>query len=171
MVSIISVLIAVFVVGLSVYPKNLIQKGNPFYPLMGKDKVDIMTANQPDYFKEKSTIEKFYIATFSEAENINEAAMKEATFKKPFTINSDELKRLKYCDLRISGNGVLFSGILIISFVLLIVELVKIFKKDKVLFCLCIIPLSITLLMIFLLSESWWARYFPQLHLIVLFSK
>ena len=81
-----AVIIGVFIVGLSVYPKNFVDHGHPFYPLMGKDKVDIMTMNQPDYFKEKSTIEKFIIATFSKMDNIYESTGLEAEYKIPFSI-------------------------------------------------------------------------------------
>lgn len=168
--SAISLIIAVFVVGLSVYPKNYYLKGNIFYPLMGDNKIDIMTSNQPDYFKDKSPIEKFNIATFSRVSNISEIDGLEATYKIPFSVYSEEIKISNYCDLRISGNGVFYSGILIISFILLMINIIKEHKKDKTLFYLIIIPTTITIAMIFLLNESWWARYFPQLNLIVLFS-
>lgn len=168
--SILSVLVGVFVVGLSVYPKNFLEHGHPFYPIMGKDKYDIMTSNQPDYFKEKSPIEKFTIATFSKADNIIEAMHTKAVYKVPFAIYQSELNVLYACDLRISGNGLLFSGILIISLLILFFGLFSTYKNDKKKFVLIIIPLSITLLLIFVMEDVWWARYFPQLHLVVIFS-
>ena len=169
-VSIVSLIIGVFVIGLSVYPKNFIEKGHPFYPIMGKDKVDIMTNNQPYYFGKKSTLEKFYIATFSKAENIIRISKSEATLKMPFTIYPEEFYNLSVSDLRMSGNGILFSGILVLSVILFAIYIFKIYKKDKKLFYLIIIPTVITILLIIFLDESWWARYFPQLHLIVFFA-
>lgn len=165
--SAIAVIIGVFVVGLSVYPKNFIDHGHPFYPLMGEGKEDIMTANQPDYFSKKNSVEKFIIATFSRADNISQASGLEAKFKIPFSVYKTELPVMYSCDLRISGNGLFFSGILIISLVVVIINAYKTYKENKKLFMLMYIPIFITLLMIVFLEESWWARYFPQIHFIV----
>lgn len=165
-----AVLIAIFLVGLSTYPKNYIEKGNPFYPIIGKGKIDIMTSNQPEDFKGKSAVEKYFISTYSKSENIIESQNKKATFKVPFTVYKSEFKAQATVDLRLGGNGIFYSGILTISFVLLIYLLIKIYKKDKVLFYLISIPILITIVMIFTLSESWWARYFPQTHLIIIFT-
>ena len=49
----ITVLIAVLLVGSNTYVKNLIDYKNPFYPLMGENKVDIMTSMQPPSFNKK----------------------------------------------------------------------------------------------------------------------
>ena len=166
----ISVIVAIFVIGLAVYPKNMINHGNPFYPLMGKDSVDIMTNNQPSSFKNKLPIEKFIIATFSKADNIYDAFDRNPEFKVPFTVDAQEISFASTYDLRMSGNGLLFSGIFIICLLLFSVYIYKLYKKDKNLFFLIIIPTIITIFFILLLGESWWARYFPQLHLIVFFT-
>lgn len=164
----ISVLIGVFVVGLAVYPKNFVTNGNAFYPLFGKEKVDIITANQPYYFENKSPIEKYVISMFSKASNISRDTKEEAEYKIPFTVDDTELLSIRTTDTRISGNGVLFGGIFILAMIVLIITSIKVFKKNKKVFILCTIPIAITIAMIFLLSESWWARYFPQTYLIIL---
>ena len=152
--SIISLLIGLFVIGLSVYPKNYLKNGHPFYPLMGKDKIDIMTMNQPDYFNEKSAIEKFIISTFSESSNIMGRNTK-AILKLPFSVNPKEINIISEYDLRIAGNGVLFSGILIISLIILTINMIKIYKKDKEIFYYILIPTVITLILPFFLEESF----------------
>jgi hypothetical protein len=167
-VSFLAVIVGVFVIGLSVYPKNFIDHGNPFYPLMGKDKIEIMIQNEPKYFESKSPIEKFIISTFSKTDNISRNSGLKASYKIPFTIEDSEMKILQDCDTRISGNGVLFSGILITTLILLICFIKTTFKKDKTLFYLSYIPILITFILIFTLQESWWARYFPQLYILVL---
>ena len=144
--------------------------GNPFYPLFGENKEDIMTTNQPDYFKEKSPIEKYAISMFSKTENISESSGKTATWKIPFTVSNEELDVIKTTDTRISGNGVLFSGIFILSILIICLTSYKIFKEHKEVFILCSIILGITILLIFFLGESWWARYFPQTYFIVLIA-
>ena len=167
--SIIGVLLGVFVVGLSVYPKNYFDHGNPFYPLFGKDKVDIIVPNQPDYFKSKNTLDKFYISMFSKSENISQGTQLEATFKTPFTFDKAEYNNLMAPDLRIGGFGVLFSGIFIITLLFMLHIYPSEVKDNKKLSILIGIPYFTIVILIFTLSESWWARYFPQLFLMAIF--
>lgn len=167
-ISTINVIIGVFIIGLSVYPKNFIEYGNPFYPLYGENKVDIITDNQPAEFEGLSTIEKYTRSMFSKAENMAKANGRETEYKIPFTVSEDEMSYIKMSDTRISGNGVLFSGIFIISLILLVITSIKMYHHNKKIFMMASIPLIITFLMIFLLSESWWARYFPQTYFIIL---
>ncbi len=167
-ISAINVIVGVFIIGLSVYPKNFIEYGNPFYPLYGENKVDIITENQPAEFENLPTIEKYTRAMFSKTENMAKASGRETEYKIPFAVSKDEMNYIRMTDTRISGNGVLFSGIFIISLILLILTSIKMYHYNKKIFIMASIPLAITFLMIFLLSESWWARYFPQTYFIVL---
>ena len=164
--SVCAVLLGVLVIGASSYVKNYIDHGHPFYPIMGDGKVDIMTLNQPKSFKNKSPIEKFTIATFSKADNISYYDDAEPQYKIPFTISNSEIGLLSSCDLRISGNGLIFSGILIITTIIIILKLPKLYNKDKTLFTSLLIPLVITVILIVAMQDVWWARYFPQLHFI-----
>lgn len=167
-VSILAVAIGIFVMGLSVYPKNIITAGHPFYPLFGEGKVDIMTSNQPDYFKEKSSLEKFIISTFSEVSNIIEITHEKAKYKVPFSIHEGEFHNLSSADTRISGNGIFFSGIFIISIFIIILSGKNLFIKEKNKFFLVYIPVYITIVMVPFWNEAWWARYYPQLYFLVL---
>lgn len=165
--SFIAVIIGVFVIGLTSYPKNYIEKGNPFYPLLGKNKVDIMTNEALDYFENKSPIERFMISTYSQITNLSKASGIEATLKVPFTIHKKELKYIDTCETRISGNGLLFSGIFSISLIVILLLEKRLYKDDKKLFVLTTIPTLVTILLTFLMQDIWWARYFPQIHFIV----
>lgn len=167
-ISAINVIVGVFIIGLSVYPKNFIEYGNPFYPLYGENKVDIITENQPAEFENLPAIEKYTRAMFSKTENMAKASGRETEYKIPFAVSKDEMNYIRMTDTRISGNGILFSGIFIISLILLILTSIKMYHYNKKIFIMASIPLAITFLMIFLLSESWWARYFPQTYFIVL---
>lgn len=165
--AIVALVIGVFVVGLSTYPRNVVVYGHPLYPLMGENKKDIMTINQPVYFKDKSNFEKFLIGTFSKMDNINEVAGREAEWKVPFSVHKDELQWYGYHDLRISGNGIFFGGILIVSFIVVAVGAMGLYRKDKKLFMMIMLPVVMTLVMILFMPETWWARYFPQSYFIV----
>ena len=167
-ISAINVIVGVFIIGLSVYPKNFIEYGNPFYPLYGENKVDIITENQPAEFENLPAIEKYTRAMFSKTENMAKASGRETEYKIPFAVSKDEMNYIRMSDTRISGNGVLFSGIFIISLILLILTSIKMYHYNKKIFIMASITLAITFLMILSLSESWWARYFPQTYFIVL---
>lgn len=168
--AVLSVLVGVFVIGLSVYPKNLIDHGHPFYPLMGEGAVDIMSQNQPENFKEKSPVEKFAISFFSEVDDIIQASDENIKFKIPFTVHKEELSHVGLPDLRLSGNGIFFSGIFLISIIIIVYFIKDLYNKNSRECILFIIPMSVTLLMIVFLQEAWWARYFPQLYIFVLLA-
>ena len=169
-VSFIGVIVGVFVIGLAVYPKNFVTNGNPFYPLFGERKKDIITTNQPDYFKNKNPIEKYIISMFARSENVQEYTGEKATLKVPFTIYKEEIDAIKTTDTRMGGNGVLFSGIFILSILIVCLTSHNMFKNNKALFILCSIIIGITIILIVFLSESWWARYFPQTYFITLIA-
>lgn len=163
--SILSVVIGVFVIGLSVYPKNFMDHGNPFFPLMGNDNVDIMFANQPKEFTGKAPLQKFLISLFSKAEDIFENSKDVINLKIPFTITKDEIANAGLPDLRLSGNGVFFSGIFLISLIIIVIFSKDLYNKNNKKLMLFFIPIFITVGMIFFLQEAWWARYFPQLYI------
>lgn len=168
--AIVSVLVGVFVIGLSVYPKNLLDHGHPFYPLMGEGAVEIMEQNQPRNFKEKPAFEKFLISFFSQVDDIISDSDEKIKFKIPFTVHKDELVHVGLPDLRLSGNGIFFSGIFLASVIVLVIFVKDLYNENSRKCILFLIPMSVTLLMIFFLQEAWWARYFPQLYIFVLFA-
>ena len=68
-------------------------------------------------------------------------------------------------DLRISGWGIFFSGLLIVSMIILI-KYYKAYKKESWI----LYTLGITVLLLLVMSESWWARYTPHFYLFILLS-
>ena len=168
--AIVSVLVGVFIIGLSVYPKNLLDHGHPFYPLMGDGAVEIMEQNQPRNFKEKPAFEKFLISFFSQVDDIISDSDEKIKFKIPFTVHKDELAHVGLPDLRLSGDGIFFSGIFLVSVIVLVIFVKDLYNENSRKCILFLIPMSVTLLMIFFLQEAWWARYFPQLYIFVLFA-
>jgi hypothetical protein len=164
---VIAALIGMFVIGLSTYPKNFIEKGNLFYPLIGGGSTDIITENEPSSFHDAKNIKKFLISNFSETDNISAFTGREPDLKVPFTFNKDELTYLSYVDPRIGGYGVWFGGILLISLGwLLYLFAIVILKKDWKTFWYIALPFIPTIIIILVVSEAWWARYLPQLFLV-----
>lgn len=166
----ISVIAAIFIAGFQPYITNTYLKGNPFYPLMGKNKVDIVTYNEPSEFHNYSTIKKFSYSLFGKTININENSPIPVQLKQPFMIYTEEIVNLRESDTRIAGFGLLFSGIFIISVFIIIFGLYKNYKENKI---VCNICFSLTVVIIFLIlfiSESWWARYTPFVYYIPLMA-
>lgn len=164
---IIVAIIAIGVVGFAPYMKNIISKGNPLYPLIGKDKQDIMSYNQPKSFEERNSIEKFLISLFGVSENVkSNVTDKDPTLKIPFTFSEQEINEYNRPDLRISGFGVLFSGIMIISIICIIFYLLKLYKLRKFeMLTMVLAFIGISLLLVLITDGSWWARYVPYIYL------
>ena len=164
------VLTSFLIVGSNSYIKNTLTNGHPFYPLMGKNKVDIMTYLQPASFQKMSPIQKNYYAIFSKTADIGMYNNGEPTLKIPFTFDEYELSQYGY-DTRIGGYGIFFSGIFIISIIIIVISIIKLLiKKEYDNLILLFIPLITIILLLFFLSDGWWARYAPYLYLTVIIS-
>lgn len=155
--------ISLLVVGYPTYVKNMIEHKTPFFPLYGEGKQDIMTHQQPKKFAKMMPIQKLFYSTFSKVNNLRENDYLD--LKVPFSLSKSEIVPATSYDLRISGFGVWFSGILCISILLLGFFHSK-YKKDSRL----IFTLAITILLLLVMNESWWARYTPHFYLFILAS-
>lgn len=156
---------AIFFVGANSYVKNTIDHMNPLYPLIGKDKVDIITTMQPKVFGKLSMPEKFIWSLFGKTENTT-YAMGEPEWKLPIKLYRSEISELLAPDVRIGGFGPFFALSVIISLVILIYGLVLFIKNEKKNIKYIILPSIAIILTMILLGENWWARYVPQFYLL-----
>lgn len=158
---------SVLFVGSSSYIKNFIEHKNPLYPLIGKDSVDIMTMNQPRFFDGLSTVKKLFYSLFSRVDNLmGEGAV---IPKPPFDVSPYEARiSASAPDLRISGFGPLFGGILILSAMILLFALFYFALTDRRVLSLGLCVVLPTAILLLAVSESWWARYSPHLYLLPL---
>lgn len=154
---------SLLIFGYPTYVKNTLDHKTPFFPLYGEGKQDIMTQQQPKKFLKMTSIEKLFYSTFSKANNLREN--ENLDLKLPFTVFKSELTPSTSYDLRISGFGVWFSGLLCISIFILILYYPQ-YKKD----CRILFTLLITTLLLIIMEESWWARYTPHFYLFVIIS-
>ena len=154
---------AIFVVGYPTYIKNTIDHHNPFFPLYDKNGEDIITAQEPKSFITMNNLEKLFYATFSKANNLREND--NTDLKLPFTIYKSEIIPAMSNDLRISGWGIFYSGLLLCSIIIFIKYYNK-YKKGNFI----IYTLAITILLLLIMSESWWARYTPHFYLFIILS-
>lgn len=157
---------SIFIVGSNSYIRNTIDHKNPLYPLIGKDKVDIITTMQPKSFKDKSDIEKFFISIFSKTDNITYE--NEPVLKIPFRIYRSEIRQFEAPDVRIGGFGPLFALIFISEIIIGIYLFIIFYKKEKQNIKYILLPVLSILISMILIGESWWARYVPQFYLITI---
>lgn len=149
-----AIVVGVLAVGYNPYVKNFVDKGHPFYPLMGPSKVDIMTTNSPPDFSHRNRIQKLFFSLFSASSN----SLSEFPVPKiPFSILSTEHYPFTTTDTRIGGFGPWFGGALLLSLLLIRRSALLLFVAG----CL--------LVSVFANPEAWWARYAPQLWLLPIF--
>lgn len=156
---IIAVILAVFVIGFNPFITNIIHHGNPLYLMIGKDSTDFVISNTPKNFINKSPFERFAGSVFSRSNNAR-GENSNAVFKIPFTYNKEEIDTFIYPDNMTGGFGPLFSGVILVSMLLLFIGLrEKHARKIKFIFYFFI---STTLVSAAINPVSSYARYIPQ---------
>ena len=170
----ISILVAILLVGSTTYVKNALTMYNPFYPLLGDNRSDIITTMQPRELMDKNQFEKLLISIFSRSENTQYYSIKPLEFKLPLTWNDAELVNLNITDTRIGGFGLFFSFLFLLSLGILCYYLIEAYRKKQASelnptlqrnIVLCV--LAGIILYILLPTENWWARYAPNIYLLV----
>lgn len=154
------------VIGFPVYIKNYLDHGTPTYPLTGSGSIDIITSNSPSGFDGKNRFFKLFYSLFGKLDNILYSSEKEMpVLKIPFSLHKDELGTLS-CDMRISGFGLFFSGLFLISLIMITGYM----RKEKnsspektVLLVLTVLSVLLT----FAVQETWWARYAPYFYAVI----
>lgn len=159
-------------VGFPAYVMNVIDHKNPVFPLAGEGKVDIMSGHLPGGLEGKPVFYKLFYTIFGELSNMSGAYEEPLPkLKIPFTTTYEELWRCirtpGNVDWRISGFGIFFSGLLLVSVGIIIWKLIKM-DKHRFWFSYAITNLLMILGLLVGISESWWARYSPYLYLIVI---
>lgn len=156
--------------GYCTYITNLIDHGSATYPLTGEGHVDIMSAAYPGSFKNMNNIEKLFYSLFSRVNNLIASDTQLPILKIPFTVYPEELTMMTSISLRISGNGIFYSGILLVSLVIDFFNIRRLRKNNRVAYHLVMMYALIIVALSLIISESWWARHSPYQYLIVTFA-
>ena len=140
--------------GINPYYTNIKQGKHILYPLAGEGKVDVMTGQMPESFRGKNRFYKLFMSTFARAKNVWPPEPN-VHLKVPFSVVGQKL--FTNPDMRISGFGYFWSGILIFTAVLLCFLRFKNKESEKIFILLMAEIFSLLLIN----PESWWARYVP----------
>lgn len=140
----------IIVISFNPYICNTVEHKHPMYPLMGKDKIEIIDIITPSFLKDVSRVESIGSSVFS--------------FPKVHLNSSDDFPfiSMHITDARLNGWGNFFSFIIILSLALysaVIIGKKDIFhNKERMPYS---IFLAILLGAMFILPAGWYARYFP----------
>lgn len=160
-----TLILAVGVVGFDTYVVNAIRHGSPFYPLSGRDPIDVITAQMPGELVGKGRIEKLAHGVFSRAAN-EKGPGTGTSIKVPFMLSRKELTAYWAPDTRVAGLGPLFGGSLLVALLLASAAATRreLRRDERVRFAFA--GLAIVTVTLLANGESWWARLAPQLWLI-----
>lgn len=154
-------------IGYSTYIQNFIDHQSFTYPLTGEGKIDIITNNSPAGFENKNHFYQLFYGIFGKMCNLlydSNTLLPE--LKIPFIVYKSELLSPRF-DTRISGFGVFFSGVLIISIIGICRHVIN-SKNNKNQRILVGMSTAFLLIMTVTIPAGWWARYNPFIWLIPL---
>ena len=135
------------------YGRRLVETGSPFSQ---DDLVSLnIYSNTPEAFRDRSWLEKFTVSLFSRYDYGRRVEL-----KIPLTLTVGEIGWM--FDARVSGFGPFFSGGIIFT----VVAFAAGFRRRAVPPSLWAV-LAVTALSVLSSPEAWWARYVPQVWLIV----
>lgn len=164
-------LVAVLLYGASSYVCNFLEKGNPLYPLVGEDKVDIMAYSELNGFAGKSEPEKSLRSLFAKSDNScigrSGGNIQE---KIPFSVSIAEIKSGKNTDTRAAGMGPWFSGLFLLAIGIDVCYLWKIRRKDGALALQLLGILLASALLFLFVPGSWWMRYSAHIYFYVILA-
>lgn len=131
------------------------------HPFAGENKSDILKYNIPIMLLNKNRIERLLISLFSKTTNYRDALLSQS-LKFPFQVN----KMFLYIgyDTRLGGFGFLFSGIFLITLLIVIYSIrAKSNMPNKKIFIIFLLGIFCTIL---INPASWWARLSAQIWLV-----
>jgi len=166
-----SVLIAITVAGLlgvcfagfNPYVTNYKNEGHPLYPLMGKNKVDFMKNEYPLSWRFKNRFEKLFISAFTHTDDLNLFVEPDppVPLKIPFTFNRTDVHNSVNPLVTMGAMGPLFSGILLLGFVLFALICINPFPQGKLFYPVIILLTCVATVL--MMEEAWTLRYVPQI--------
>ena len=107
-------------IGYNPYVTNYKNHGHPLYPLMGKNKVDIMTDEYPVSWRTTNRFQKLFHSLFTHTDDLNLKVDpdREVPLKIPFTLTKTDIHNSVNPQVTMAGFGALFSGIFLLFIVI-----------------------------------------------------
>jgi hypothetical protein len=148
--------------GYTPYVTNLLNGDHIFHPIMGSQRVEIITHITPNAFEGRPAIVKLALSLASETAN-SCPTCEPGRLKIPFTVRLSEARGATFPDPRTGGFGPLFSAALLLAAALLILAM-----RDRSVSPILWMSLIFLIGSVVINPEAWWARYAPHLWLVPL---
>lgn len=159
--------LALVVFGYYPYVTNIIHHHNLFYPLAGKNAVDVLSGNIPrdehGDFKKSNRVLQFIACSLARPQNAAGDKPADLSFNRDFGIRTFSV--FSAPDVRINGFGTWFPLILVLFAVLMVVNYRFLWKNRRILVLLFVF----SMVGIFVNPAAWWARYVPQVWILIFF--
>lgn len=146
--------------GSTSYIINIIRHRNPVYIMLGEGATDLITAQLPNVYQDMSNSVRFIGSLFSKTNGSK--TIEAIEWKLPFSCHPNEFVSAQSCDVRTAGWGILFSGILLISVVIVVIALVRHRGRKEICHVIYLL-FGIMLFSIIFIPGLCWARYFGAL--------
>jgi hypothetical protein len=150
--------VAIATIGYSPFVENVVSGKNVLYPVLGTDRVDIISGQVSPQFLSMSRFHKFFVSYFSVPRNFNTANIVEPTFVPSLEHLREAFIALHTADTRFAGFGPFFA-------VMLIICMIPFFWKRKDADIVKIFLIAV-LAIVLIHPQSWWARYVPMLYVV-----
>ena len=162
--------VSVLAIAINTFLPNFLYHHNIGYPIIGKNKIDIITPYTPEYVKNNGKIKSF-IKSFTADSNY--VGYKYNIF---YLVNKTDIICAASNDCKKNGFGPFYQIIIITTFVLIVFYIIKeyiirhklhikILLNDIKNSWIELISLGIMLLFFFLTPATWWSRYIPYMYL------
>lgn len=163
-----SVLVGLLLFGFNPFVTNTVNRGNPFFPVLGSTAYPSLSQRgldpiemyeTPHNMVGRNRFIRFAYAIFGRPGSQPFFQGENAQMMWPFDIGWKDFKIFYFHEVRISGFGPLFSGALLIGLIVVGFSLARPGMPR-----LLVILLTLTIVLSVLVStHTWWARYGPQL--------
>lgn len=154
---IVSFIFSVCIIGFNPYITNIINNGNPLYPLAGEGKIDIMTPNTPASFRYDNGVEKLIKSLVAMPTQQNNKGYVAKSIDELLKVQDGTVELYATTDARLRGFGIYSIFIIPLAGILLIYLWIS--SKNKKLKVCSSILLGCILFAVIYCGEFWWARY------------
>lgn len=158
-----SVIIGIFCCGINPYITNIQNKHNALYGL-SQTRTEILSLTPP-LFKNLNRFQKLGLSLSArQGWNAANTSTILSITKIPFTFNKEDIHEAGDPEQELSGFGPFYGGALFVGIVLLIIAMISAHKTDA--FRLVLLISLVILATTFIVPDSWWMRFVPQLWLL-----
>ncbi|WP_027213115.1 hypothetical protein [Burkholderia sp. WSM2232] len=148
--------VAVMTLGYSPYLQNLSAGKHVFYPILGKDRIDVISGQASPHFLAMNPLHRLVLSYFSIPSNCSSCAAAEPIFVPSIRHLREAFIVLHTADTRFAGFGPFFGVMLVLGVAAALGN-----KKGA---SVAKIYLLATLAIVLVHPQSWWARYVPMLY-------